>query len=204
MDGGVGRGSFLDMSAEDRQSQAFFESRYQSTSDPWHFASSAYEQARYQATLDALLRTHYRCAYEPGCSVGVLTAALAQRCDRLIACDIAPSAVATAQARCQRFAHVTIAQCDLGDGPPHGTFDLIVFSEIGYYFPAARLHDIAVQLAGRLESGGEFVAVHWLGQSDDHLSHGDVVHQVLSKSLPLRWAGGERHAGFRIDSWQRT
>lgn len=190
------------MSMSSRQSQAFFEARYTASSDPWQFASSPYELNRYEATLEALSRPSYRHAFEPGCSVGVLTAALARRVEHLIACDISPTAVAYAKERCREFSHVEIYQRDAAAGPPQGTFDLIMFSELGYYFTADRLQAIARLMAQRLAPDGELVAVHWLGHSPDHVLHGDEVHEVLAQVLPAR-IGGSRHAGFRIDSWRR-
>ncbi len=186
------------------QSREFFEARYQRSADPWNFASSTYESERYQATLSALRRPAYRSAYEPGCSVGVLTAALAPRCEHLLACDIAAAAVALARERCRAFAHVEIVQGDVAEPPPLQTFDLIIFSEIGYYFCAPELRRVASGLAHRLEPDGEFVAVHWLGHSADHILHGDEVHSVLAAHLPCEWTGGSRHPGFRIDSWRRS
>jgi SAM-dependent methyltransferase len=133
----------------------------------------------------------------------VLTARLAWRVKHLIACDISETAVARAKERCREFKHVEIHQRDAAAGPPEGTFDLMVFSELGYYFSAGRLQNLVQRLADRLEPGGEFLAVHWLGQSADHLLHGDEVHEVLGRTLPGEWISGSRHVGFRIDSWRR-
>ncbi len=190
------------MTESNAQSRAFFESQYHRSPDPWNFARSAYETDRYRATLSALSRLRYGRAYEPGCSVGVLTAALAPRCDYVLACDIAAAAVERARARCKDFPHVDIEQRDVAD-PPQQTFDLIVFSEIGYYFHPTALRRVALALANRLEPGGEFIAVHWLGHSADHVLHGDEVHAVLAANIPFEWLSGSRHPGFRIDSWRR-
>jgi SAM-dependent methyltransferase len=192
------------VNSSNRQSRAFFEARYQASSDPWRFASSAYELNRYQATLDVLSKSSYSRGFEPGCSVGVLTAALAGRVGHLVACDIAETAVACAKERCRELRHVEIYQHDVGHGPPDGFFDLMVFSELGYYFSVNRLAAMARQLSRSLEPGGEFVAVHWLGTSSDHVLHGNVVHQVLAENLSCEWIGGSGHAGFRIDSWRRV
>jgi protein-L-isoaspartate O-methyltransferase len=192
------------VNTSNRQSQAFFEARYQASSDPWRFASSTYELKRYQATLDALSRPRYLRGFEPGCSVGVLTAALAGRVEHLIACDIAETAVACAKARCRELTNVEIYHRDAAQGPPDGLFDLIVFSELGYYFSVNELTAMAGRMASRLEPDGDFVAVHWLGTSADHILHGDVVHEVLAENLPCEWIGGSRHTGFRIDSWRRV
>ena len=101
------------MSTRSLQSGSFFEQKYRSSPDPWHFATAKYEQLRYEATLAALPRPHYERAYEPGCSVGVLTSALARRCTRVEACDIAASAVARARERCKTLPNVTILQGDV-------------------------------------------------------------------------------------------
>ena len=191
------------MSGVNRQSEEFFEARYRSSTDPWHFASSRYELNRYRATINALARSSYRRAFEPGCSVGVLTAALAQVAKQVIACDISETAVNAAKQRCLGLHHVEIYRCDLSASPPAGQFDLMVFSELGYYFRADHLGRLARHMGERLEPGGEFVAVHWLGMSPDHVLHGDEVHQVLGETLPFEHIGGSRHGGFRIDSWRR-
>jgi len=192
------------MTTAHRQSAAFFEEWYQTSNDPWHFASSAYELARYDATLAALSRQSYQRGFEPGCSVGVLTAALALRVDHLLACDISETAVARARERCRQFDHVDIYRGNAADIPPAGEFDLIVFSELGYYFSAPQLTDVIHGLSGRVQPGGEFVAVHWLGSSPDHVLHGDEVHDVLGRTLPWMRLHSARHAGFQIDSWRRA
>lgn len=181
-----------------------FEKFYRTDPDPWNFAGSDYECNRYQAIVEGLPRRRYTRAFEPGCSIGELTARLATLCDRVIATDIAPSAVALARKRCCELSHVDIGVGDLGGEIPVGPFDLIIFSEIGYYFSPQRLLGIGASLARRLCRGGDFVAAHWLGESADHVLHGDVVHDELIAHLPLCWQGGERHAGFRIDTWRQA
>ncbi len=191
------------MSGKDPVSQAAFEEKYRRSSDPWQFAASPYEQRRYAATLRSLPRARYSRAFEPGCSVGVLTAALAERCESVLACDIAPTAVRLARERCAGFSNVRIEQADLAGSIAEGPFDLIVFSEIGYYFNAVSLHRIVCGLAERLDSGGEIVAVHWRGRSEDHVLHGDEVHAILKDVLDERctWLKSERYPEFRLDLW---
>jgi SAM-dependent methyltransferase len=186
-------------------SQAAFEAKYRQSGDPWNFTASRYERDRYELTLRSLLRARYRCGFEPACSIGILTAALAERCEVLEAIDIAPSAVAAAKKRCAAFPGVKIECADLAMQCPEGAFDLIVFSELGYYFTAARLRRIARALAATLEVGGEFVAVHWLGSSEDHLLHGSEVHAILKAALApsCTWIKGAQHPGFRLDTWRR-
>ena len=193
------------MSEHSPVSQAAFEAKYRQSADPWNFNGSRYERDRYELTLRSLMRTHYRHAFEPACSIGVLTAALAERCDEVQAIDIAPSAVAMARKRCANFSGVTICCADLAAQCPEGPFDLIVFSELGYYFKESQLRRIAQSLSAALEVGGELIGVHWLGSSEDHLLPGDQVHAILKDALSksCAWVRGTRHPGFRLDTWRR-
>jgi SAM-dependent methyltransferase len=181
-----------------------FEHRYRENPDPWNFAASQYEQTRYRTVMEALPRPAYERGFEPGCSVGELTAQLAEVCTHLVATDVAPSAVAGARRRCAHLKNVDVYCADVATDAPPGMFDLIVFSEIGYYFPAPLLVQIARSMARQLTHNGDFVAVHWLGDSADHVLHGDQVHGQLLANLPLRWLNGQRHPSFRIDTWRRT
>jgi protein-L-isoaspartate O-methyltransferase len=193
------------MNMKSAVSEAAFEAKYRHSPDPWQFAASPYEQRRYSTLLRSLTQARYSRAFEPACSVGVLTAALAERCDSLLACDIAPTAVHLARQRCAGFSNVRIDQADLAKSLPPGPFDLIVFSELGYYFSAAALTKIIRALAKRITPGGEFVAVHWRGRSEDHVLLGDAVHAICKTTLEKHylWLKGGGYPEFRLDLWRR-
>lgn len=181
-----------------------FERRYLAHSDPWQFATSTYEQNRYSVTMKALRQARFRRAFEPGCSIGLLTARLAERCETLLASDVSATALAGARRRCASFPNVQFAVADVSQSLPEGPFDLIVFSEIGYYFRVSQLEVMGARLAGLLEPGGQLLAVHWLGASEDHVLHGNEVHEALLATLPLSHTESARHSGFRLDSWIRV
>jgi SAM-dependent methyltransferase len=186
---------------------AAFEHRYQLNPDPWNFARSPYEQERYAIMLRTLGRARYETAYEPGCSIGEFTALLAARCQRVVASDVSPSAVAAARKRCAAHAHVDITVGALPDQIPAGRFDLIVFSELGYYFPESQLQQIGASLYERLLPGGELMAVHWLGHSPDHVLHGNDVARILGDCLsphPVTKRIERIEEGFRVDLWRRA
>jgi SAM-dependent methyltransferase len=187
-----------------RLSRESFEAQYASTEDPWKFETSPYEQNRYESILRALSRGHYTAVYEPGCSIGVLTAKLAAIADHVIATDIASKAISHAHRRCEDLANVALVCDDVTTFTPDVAPDLVVFSEIGYYFDAGELTRTASRLAGFLHPHGEFVAAHWLGSSADHILHGDEVHEILKACVPLNWVKGERYARFRIDCWEKS
>ena len=145
----------------------------------------------------------YRRAFEPGCSIGILDRSFsldlrAYRRDRHLSdcCN-------TGAPHCAHLDNVNIHCGSLPKDVPAGTFDLVVLSEIGYYFDRQQLSRIGSDLAGRLELSGVLLAVHWLGHSEDHLLHGDSVHEILSRLDGLTLEYSERHVGFRIDRWVR-
>jgi len=77
----------------------YFRDRYAASADPWGLAERWYENRKYALSVAMLPREQYGTAFEPGCSIGVLTVHLARRCDSLLACDAMPEAVASARAR---------------------------------------------------------------------------------------------------------
>lgn len=185
-------------------SKEFFEEKYRADNDPWEFSSSSYERNRYAETLRILGTRKFRCAFEPGCSIGILTEQLATRCKRLFAMDISPTAVSLARDRCAAHPHVTIVEGALPAQMPIGIFDLIVFSEIGYYFERAVLAESRDQLIERLTPHGLLIAVHWLGESSDHVLTGDEVHDILRTSDSLSLNESRRYDGFILESWERA
>ncbi len=133
---------------------------------------------------------------------------LATRCDRLLATDVSQSAVNRARTRCAGLHNVRVECRDLrtdleADIQGH-RFDLIVLSEVGYYFDVESLSVLGRRLADALSPQGELMAVHWRGHSADHVLHGDEVHRSLLSALPLQHRLGDHHPGFRLDSWLKT
>jgi cyclopropane fatty-acyl-phospholipid synthase-like methyltransferase len=184
-------------------SAEFFESKYRESKDPWDFAGSEYERFRYEATVAALDKPPYGRAFEPGCSIGELTWRLANLCGHVDAMDISCSAVERARRRCRDYSNITFHAGSLPHHIPNDEFDLIVFSEIGYYFEEADLRQLGSMLVRRIRESGTLLAVHWLGISNDHLLSGDRVHEVLGCLEGLKLTLSKRHAEFRLDRWIR-
>ena len=81
---------------------------YQAASDPWGFEDRWYEQRKYAISLALLPERRYRHAFEPGCSIGVLSRMLAGRCDRLLSCDGAEAAARAAAGRTRDLPQVLV------------------------------------------------------------------------------------------------
>jgi SAM-dependent methyltransferase len=185
----------------DTTSAEFFEHKYLAEPDPWKFATSDYEQFRYDTILRLLENARYSHAFEPGCSIGELTVRLAPLCDHLTASDISTTASRRARQRCLKFPHVTVVSGALPDFVPVNALDLVALSEVGYYFDGEQLRSVGNALVQQLNEGGTLIASHWLGSSPDHKLHGDDVHEVLQALPGLSLAASERYEGFRIDKW---
>jgi SAM-dependent methyltransferase len=142
----------------------YFENKYQADIDPWQFRTSEYERKKYQATLQSLTKPKYKSALEVGCSIGVLTRLLSPRCISLLAVDA--SATAIEAARAINGSNVTFRVADISARFPAGTFDLIVLSEVLYYFDPTDLARVAGACANSIAHDGEIVLCHWLGDTD--------------------------------------
>jgi len=184
--------------------QGYFEQMYAATPDPWSFETRWYDNRKHDLTVAALPRPRYRSAFEPGCSTGALTARLAPRCDALLAVDGVESAVATASRRLAAEPHVTVARARMPQEWPARTFDLIVLSELGYYFDDRDLDTLLARTLTALEPGGDLVAVHWRRPVAEHARPGDEVHARLAATPGLERTAEHREADFVLEVYART
>jgi len=183
--------------------RAYFDEMYQSDPDPWRFESSWYEHRKYALTVAALPDRRYGYAFEPGCSVGVLSSLLARRCDRLLATDIVPAALDRARRRVPDSERVTFELRALPEEWPEGPFDLVVLSEIAYYFDCETLEAIADRLSSTTARGATVVAVHWRGPTNYPLT-GDEAHRILDAHPSLRTRARYLEDAFVLDVWERV
>jgi predicted TPR repeat methyltransferase len=180
---------------------AYFERLYAADRDPWRFASSAYEHAKYDATLAALPCRRFRSAFEVGCSIGVLTRRLASRCTTLLAVDVADVALVQARRRCARHPWVAIRHMHVPQDWPEGRFDLILLSEMLYYLSCADLTRCAALTRASLARGGLVLLVHWTQPTDYPLS-GDAASDAFIAAVGLMPTLQRRAGTYRLDLLQ--
>ena len=185
-------------------SAGYFDAMYASAADPWGFEERWYERRKYAISLAQLPAVRYRRAFEPGCSGGVLTQMLAQRCDALLACDVAGAAVGAAARRTQELPHVRVEQRDIAGQWPSGRFDLIVFSEVLYYFGDHDLEQVLKNAVAALEPDGTLLAVHWRHLVTDYPRSGDDVHHVLARQPGLARLIRHTEPDFLAEVYLRT
>ncbi|MDJ1136047.1 SAM-dependent methyltransferase [Streptomyces iconiensis] len=182
----------------------YFAGMYRDAEDPWSLGVRWYEQRKYALTTAALPRDRYRAAFEPGCSVGVLSVRLAERCAYLLSCDRSPRAVAAARRRLSGHPHARVHVRVLPEEWPEGAFDLVVLSEILYYFGPTEVGGLLARAAGSLESGGTLVAVHWRHPVADHAQSGDAVHAALRRVPGLVRTVAHEEDDFLLDVFVRV
>ncbi|MEU7043596.1 SAM-dependent methyltransferase [Streptomyces varsoviensis] len=182
---------------------SYFEGLYREAADPWHLAERWYEHRKYELTVASLPQRRYRRAFEPACSVGELTSRLAQRCDSLLACDRIESAVESASRRTRDLPHVEVRRLAVPDEWPEGAFDLIVLSELLYYFDTETLDRLLTRTVDALEPGGTVVAVHWNHRVPEHVRTGAELASVLASVPSLAVTGEHFEEDFVLQTLNR-
>ena len=180
----------------------YFERMFSSNPDPWQFETSTYESAKYDASIAALGPRRYARALEVGCANGVLTQRLAAHCDAVVAIDVSDTALDRARKRNADARHVQFAKSVFPCETPDGSFDLIVLSEVVYYWNGADIAETGEWIAAQLEGGGDLLLVHWIGETD-YPQTGDKAVRLLRAALPdISVIRADRTDKYRLDLWR--
>ena len=190
------------MSARRRE----FDALYTSARDPWDMETSAYERAKYDATL-AVLGDRYECALEVGCSIGVLSERLAGRCEQLVALDVSEVALARARERLATSPYgprVTFRRAEVPGEWPEGRYDLVVLSEVLYFLEPDEVAALARLSMRDLAPDGTVVCVNWTGECDRTLDGDGAAEAFARAAHGLERTGGSRADRYRIDLFRRA
>jgi predicted TPR repeat methyltransferase len=186
----------------ERLDREYFENLYAELPDPWGFETSKYERRKYERTLGVLAHRRYRRALEVGCSIGVFTEMLAPLCDELLVVDVSERAIAAAKERLESFPQVRIELRRLPEETPEGPFDLIVASEVMYYWP----EDVMLGALSRFEEvlapDGALLAVHWRKETKTYPLQGDEVHGLLLAHTRLVNTATITEPEYRLDLFE--
>jgi predicted TPR repeat methyltransferase len=185
-----------------RLDREYFENLYAESPDPWGFETSEYERRKYERTLGALAHRRYRLALEVGCSIGVFTEMLAPLCDELLAVDVSEKAIAAAKERLESFPQVRIELRRLPEETPEGPFDLVVASEVMYYWPEDVMLGALSSFEEVLAPGGALLAVHWRKETKTYPLQGDEVHELLLAHTRLANTATITEPEYRLDLFE--
>lgn len=178
----------------------YFDALY-ADADPWGYRSRWYEQRKRTLLLATLHRPRYRRALELACSIGESTAALAPRCDELVATDAHPLAVRRARRRTATMPGVRVDVMRHPQQWPDGRFDLVVFSELGYYLDDGDMDAVLQRIRGCLSGDALVLACHWRRPVDGCPWRGDDVHEYLRRGLGLQRIVHHEEDDILLDAW---
>ena len=183
--------------------EQYFNDVYTRKEDPWEFETSEYELKKYQATVSALPRDTYSNAFEIGCSIGVLSQMLAARCSRLLSVDVSDLPLEKARRRLKDLPQVTVSKMAVPAEFPEESFDLVVLSEVAYYWAEKDFRHAQELIISHLQPEGQLLMVHWTPFVHDYPLTGDYVHnsflQLAGEGKPLVHLVGKREETYRLD-----
>ena len=183
-----------DNSSERRQ---YFEELYAGDSDPWRYHECEYEIAKRVDTL-SFLHARYESACEVGCSIGVLTGELAPRCDALLAIDISPRAADIARQSLRGFPQVEVAVMHLPYDRPTRKVDLLMLSEVLYFFDADELAQLASLAHDITKPGADLVIVSYDGETRTKLNGRQATETFLSHVKDFQLLRTEQREHYHI------
>ena len=148
--------------------------------------------------MAALPVPRFSAGFEVGCSIGVLTRQLADRCASLLAVDVAEAALVQARARCAELPHVTMQRMRIPAEWPDRVFDLVLLSEVLYYLSPDDIAWTASRARTCLSRGGAILLVHYILPTDSPCS-GDVASEIFIANVGLAPALQRRETQYRLD-----
>jgi SAM-dependent methyltransferase len=182
----------------------YFEKIYSDDPDPWQFETSDYERTKYDETLAALPQDRFARMLEIGSANGVLTERLAEYCDQLIAVDVVDRVLERARQRCKHLPNVTIEKRSVPSDRIGGPFDLILLSEVAYYWDSADIERAGAYFREVVKAGGYLLLVHWTGETDYPKSADEAVAELRQATEGVfANVQAQRHQDYRLDLWQR-
>jgi cyclopropane fatty-acyl-phospholipid synthase-like methyltransferase len=188
----------------ERLGRGYFDELYARSRDPWNFETSEYERNKYERTLSVLACRRYRRALEVGCSIGVFTAMLAPLCGELLAVDVSEKAIVVARQRLADFPNVRVELRTLPEETPQGPFDLLVASEVLYYWPKEVMLSALRRFEEVLAPGGSLLAVHWRKETKTYPLQGDEVHELLVRHVRLANVKTIKEPEYRLDVFENV
>ncbi len=125
--------------------------------DAWRYTENPFERTRFARIIDVLDGLVIDNALEVGCAEGHLTRLLAGCVQRLLACDIVDTALARARRHCADLENVRFLNIDVRSRWPDETFDLLIYSDVLYYFSKPEVRRVLRASAEHIRIGGHLL-----------------------------------------------
>lgn len=196
-------------SADSSRAARIFDQLYRDHEDPWSYLTSWYERRKRLITMAVLPQRRYGTVVEVGSSIGVLTAELAGRAERVLALEASELAVERSRTHLAEHRHVEVRQAvlpqDWAAAVPEGRrVDLVVLSEIGYFLQPDELRTVLDQAESALTLSGQLVLCHWRHPIQGWPLDGDSVHGLISADPRFRRVVEHRERDFTVEVYARV
>jgi chemotaxis methyl-accepting protein methylase len=110
--------------------------------------------------------------------------------------------VTAASERLSGREHVVVERSTLPEEMPEGPFDLIVASEILYYYTREQMLATLQVFERELARGGVLLAVHWRRETRTYPLQGDEVHELLLEHTRLHNEVTIYEPDYRLDLFE--
>ena len=171
--------------------RAYFEYKFL-RDDPFR-PPEAYKREKIDTAYGLAAGLRVARALEIGCGEGHWTHRLAAIADEVIGTDIAWNAIRKARWRHRHEPRIRFRVADLlGDPLPESPFDLVVCSDVLYYFRSDQLHQVNDRLVQLLRPDGWLLLLHERSLNDDDAGMSlkafgaRTVHDALTAHRELR------------------
>lgn len=132
--------------------------------DPYQLSRTE-EISKFEKAFQLLQGAQFKEALEIGCGEGKTTAYLVPMAEKITAIDISDIAIRRAKSR--NYPNVLFKQADFFTEQLSEAFDLILCSEVLYYFEPAQLLRVVERIAELLEPEGTLLLLHHRSVKDD-------------------------------------
>lgn len=174
-----------------------------STADPRHHDESRYDEARYEAVLEACGPGPFQSALELGGTVGAFTELLAPHCESLTTIDVSSTAAAMARRRLAGLPGVEVLHGAIPDAIPNRDYELIVVSGILEHLGSEDFERTLSAIRYVLVPHGRLIAIHWRPPDSERPVTGSHVHARLRDDPWLITIRGEQTPGYVLDVFER-
>lgn len=162
--------------------------------------------ARILHTLD--FKGHYTNVLDLGCGEGYLTRRLAGRSGRILGVDISPTVIRRAGRRLAPFDNVELRAADALTDEIGESFELVLCSELLYYFNIKQFGAVAGKIERWTRPGGYLLLAHSRAAADDEGSEkfafgAKTIHDTFLENPVFRTESDTTYPAYRITVLRR-
>ncbi|KAA0890805.1 class I SAM-dependent methyltransferase [Pusillimonas sp. ANT_WB101] len=186
-----------------------FDAMYKQDDDPWSVRHSWYERRKRAVLMASLPSARFGKVLELGCGIGEMTYLLSSVGAHVMAVDASETAAAICRRRVGRAGanNVSVQVLQLPASWPLGSddsFDLVVVSELAYYFSEPELASFIEQCMASLALQGIWVMCHYKPQFHDRIGSTDEIHNKVNALSELQRIVSHDDEQFRLDIWRHA